>query len=142
MTYRSSPTQSDSNETLLPPNTFYNTDDGFASRRAMSVMSSSSYQYTVTEEEEGSFDNESVRSAPPLPDNNSLHLSKKDLATSLESYEELLSAAKAYREQMTQLSSAAANFGYALEKVARGKSASDAGESLSVYFSFFINDNE
>lgn len=91
-------------------------------------MSSSSYQYTVEEETE---DNESIRSAPEPPDRG-VHLTKHDLETSLDSYEHLLEAAKVYRDHMQQLSGAAAGFGYALERVAHSKGASEAGTSAAV----------
>ncbi|KAI8136442.1 hypothetical protein BJV82DRAFT_676461 [Fennellomyces sp. T-0311] len=112
---------------LLPPNSFYSTDTSVADptegiRRAMSVMSSSSYQYTAD-------DADSIRSAPPPPDPG-VHLSKQDLAASIEAYESLLKAAQIYQDTMKQLSGAAAGFGCALERVARGRGASDAGQGL------------
>ncbi|KAF7726529.1 hypothetical protein EC973_008660 [Apophysomyces ossiformis] len=113
---------------LLPPNSFNHGDPtSLASgslwgRRARSVISSTSYQYASTTE--GSLDNTSIHSAPPLPDD-TINLSKRDIAASLESYENLLSAAKVFREHMIQLAGAAAGFGYALEKVAHSKTASE-----------------
>lgn len=123
MTYHS-PEQKHYDNSLVPPNSFYSTDgssDMFA-RRAMSVMSSSSFQYTAD-------DNHSIRSAT-LPPDNGVHLSKQDLAASLDAYENLLKAAQVYREQMQQLSGAAAGFGYALERVAKGKAVAEAGQGL------------
>ncbi|KAI9262304.1 hypothetical protein BDA99DRAFT_510825 [Phascolomyces articulosus] len=127
MAYRS-PNLEPYQGSLLPPNSFYSTDTSYTTaggiRRAMSVMSSSSYQYTVEED-----DTNSIQSAPPPPDTE-LHLSKQDLAMSIESYDSLLKAAQVYQDTMKQLSSAAAGFGYALERVARGRGASDAGQGL------------
>ncbi|KAG0168578.1 hypothetical protein DFQ30_004560 [Apophysomyces sp. BC1015] len=76
-----------------------------------------------------SLDNASIHSAPPLPED-TVCLSKRDISTSLESYENLLSAAKVYREHMIQLAGAAAGFGYALEKVAHSKTASETGQGM------------
>ncbi|CDH48221.1 related to ivy1-phospholipid-binding protein [Lichtheimia corymbifera JMRC:FSU:9682] len=122
MTYHS-PEKKHYDNSLVPPNSFYSTDDSdMFARRAMSVMSSSSFQYTAD-------DNQSIRSAT-LPPDNGVHLSKQDLAASLDSYENLLKAAKVYREQMQQLSGAAAGFGYALERVAKGKAVAEAGQGL------------
>ena len=130
MAYRS-PNLDPYHGSLLPPNSFYNTTDpNFTAnggiRRAMSVMSSSSYQYTVDADNNNDDDNNSIQSAPPPPDTE-LHLSKQDLASSIESYDNLLKAAQVYQDTMKQLSSAAAGFGYALERVARGRGASEAG---------------
>lgn len=122
MTYHS-PEKKHYDNSLVPPNSFYSTDDSdMFARRAMSVMSSSSFQYTAD-------DNQSIRSAT-LPPDNGVHLSKQDLAASLDSYENLLKAAQVYREQMQQLSGAAAGFGYALERVAKGKAVAEAGQGL------------
>ncbi|KAG2218605.1 hypothetical protein INT45_013913 [Circinella minor] len=131
----SSPNLDPYHGSLLPPNSFYNTtDSNFTTngniRRAMSVMSSSSYQYTVNEDNnDDQDDNNSIQSAPSPPDTE-LHLSKQDLASSIESYDNLLKAAQVYQDTMKQLSSAAAGFGYALERVARGRGASEAGQGL------------
>lgn len=116
---------------MLPPNSCYNSDptsvasDSLCGRRAMSVMSCTSYQYTSTHGR--SLDNTSIHSEPPLPED-SFYLSKQDIKSSLESYEDLISAAKVYREHMIQLAGAAAGFGYALEKVAHSKTAAETGE--------------
>ncbi|RUP46104.1 hypothetical protein BC936DRAFT_147358 [Jimgerdemannia flammicorona] len=70
---------------------------------------------------------EGVSSEPePL----SVILSKNELRKSIEDYEHLLVTAKFYRNQMIQLASAAANFGYALERVAKSRAALDAGQGL------------
>lgn len=108
-----------------PPNSLYATTsiatDELGSKKALSVMSAStSLQYAGD-------DDVSVRSAPPLPEAG-IHLTRKDIAASLDAYDGLLKAAQIYREQMLQLAGAAAGFGYALERVARGKGASDAGK--------------
>jgi hypothetical protein len=50
-------------------------------------------------------------------------ITRTDQQTSVDQLELLLSEAKAYRLQMLALSKAAANFGYALEKVAHSKAA-------------------
>ncbi|KAI7849608.1 hypothetical protein BDC45DRAFT_539883 [Circinella umbellata] len=93
-------------------------------------MSSSSYQYTVNEDNnDDQDDNNSIQSEPSPPDTE-LHLSKQDLASSIESCDNLLKAAQVYQDTMKQLSSAAAGFGYALERVARGRGASEAGQGL------------
>ncbi|KAI8393888.1 uncharacterized protein BYT42DRAFT_552561 [Radiomyces spectabilis] len=119
--------------TLLPPNSYYATDpsshsEPYFGRRAMSVMSSSSYRYSPSTHDLLD-DNTSIHSAPLAPDD-TVYLSKQDLSSSIDAYEDLLSAAKVYREQMVKLSSAAAGFGFALEKMARSKTASEAGQGL------------
>ncbi|KAI8070319.1 hypothetical protein BC940DRAFT_295799 [Gongronella butleri] len=92
-------------------------------RKAMSVMSYASYQYDST------LDNESVQSAPAL-DDQPVPLSKHDLAASIQNHEALLAAAKQYREHLAGLSKAAANFGLALETMAKQKTAMDTGQEL------------
>lgn len=64
-----------------------------------------------------------------LSDPPAVILTRKDVRSSIDAYETLISAAKAYRQQMMHLSQAAAGLGSALEGVARGKAASvtDAG---------------
>ncbi|CAO3579246.1 unnamed protein product [Absidia cylindrospora] len=95
----------------------------------MSVMSStSSYQYfgTLDESDNGAT---SIHSAPTAPED-CHHLSKHDLASVIDTHHILLSAAQAYREQLSQLSVASANFGIALESVAKHKATMDAGQGL------------
>ncbi|EMR11444.1 hypothetical protein PNEG_00463 [Pneumocystis murina B123] len=57
-------------------------------------------------------------SAPPLP---KTIITKNDISTSIEAYQELLYAAKIYRNSLVQLSKTASSFGTALEKCARCK---------------------
>ncbi|CAG8483419.1 11614_t:CDS:2 [Paraglomus brasilianum] len=57
-------------------------------------------------------------------------LSRADIRASIEAYEQLLSTAKIYRNQLIALSQATAGFGQALERMARCKGALEAGPGL------------
>ena len=57
-------------------------------------------------------------------------LSRADIRASIEAYEQLLSTAKIYRNQLIALSQATAGFGQALERMARCKGALEAGSCL------------
>ncbi|CAG8519185.1 2108_t:CDS:2 [Paraglomus occultum] len=57
-------------------------------------------------------------------------LSRADIRASIDAYEQLLSAAKIYRNQLIALSQATAGFGQALERMARCKGALEAGPGL------------
>ncbi|CAG8703185.1 18567_t:CDS:2, partial [Acaulospora morrowiae] len=58
-------------------------------------------------------------------------LSRADIRASFEAYEQLLSSAKIYRNQMIAFAQASAGFGQALERMARCKGALDsAGPAL------------
>jgi len=50
-------------------------------------------------------------------------ITRQDQQASVDMFQLLLTNAKAYRIQMLALSKAAANFGYALEKIAHSKAA-------------------
>ncbi|ORZ25207.1 hypothetical protein BCR42DRAFT_485407 [Absidia repens] len=111
------------------PSLFASLSTSTIARKAMSVMSStSSYQYfgTLDESDDGAT---SIQSAPTTPEDYH-HLSKHDLASVIDTHHTLLSAAQAYREQLAQLSIASANFGIALESVAKHKATMDAGQGL------------
>ncbi|KAI8329477.1 hypothetical protein BC941DRAFT_442949 [Chlamydoabsidia padenii] len=99
--------------------------------KAMSVLSSAlSYQYSSTlDTHDYPEDGTSIHSAPTLPEDDDA-LTKKDLDSVIESHKDLLAAAQTYREQLTQLASASANFGIALETAAKHKTTMDAGDGL------------
>ncbi|KAG5520111.1 hypothetical protein PMAC_001187 [Pneumocystis sp. 'macacae'] len=63
-----------------------------------------------------------IQTAPPLP---KTIITQNDISTSIEAYQELLYAAKAYRHSLVQLSKTASSFGAALEKCARCKGVGD-----------------
>ena len=60
-------------------------------------------------------------------------LSRADIRASIDAYEQLLSTAKIYRNQLIALSQATAGFGQALERMARCKGALEAGSCLLYY---------
>ncbi|ORX62651.1 hypothetical protein DM01DRAFT_1403114 [Hesseltinella vesiculosa] len=102
---------------------------GTSNRKAMSVMSYSSYQYASSTYGDDD-DHDSVHSAPLADDAPAMPLSKQDLASSIQHHQDLLEAAQQYREQLAHLSKAAANFGLALEAMAKQKASMDAGQDL------------
>ncbi|KAI1309157.1 hypothetical protein EDD11_004119 [Mortierella claussenii] len=66
-------------------------------------------------------------------------ITRGDQQTSVDQIQLLLTNAKAYRLQMLALSKAAANFGYALEKIAHSKAAvRDQSNSDTLYKQFEI----
>ncbi|CAG8514355.1 24549_t:CDS:2 [Dentiscutata erythropus] len=71
----------------------------------------------------------SARTTEPAPEP-TIILSRNDIRASFEAYEQLLSSAKIYRNQMIALAQAAAGFGQSLERLARCKGAFDAGPAL------------
>ncbi|KAF0343289.1 hypothetical protein F8M41_016025 [Gigaspora margarita] len=71
----------------------------------------------------------SARTTEPPPEP-TIILSRTDIRASFEAYEQLLSSAKIYRNQMIALAQAAAGFGQSLERLARCKGAFDAGPAL------------
>ncbi|CAG8667319.1 13405_t:CDS:2 [Cetraspora pellucida] len=71
----------------------------------------------------------SARTTEPIPEP-TIILSRTDIRASFEAYEQLLSSAKIYRNQMIALAQAAAGFGQSLERLARCKGAFDAGPAL------------
>ncbi|RUS16316.1 hypothetical protein BC937DRAFT_91361, partial [Endogone sp. FLAS-F59071] len=71
-----------------------------------------------------------LQDTAPEPEPIPVILSKGELRRSIEDYEHLLASAKVYRNQMIHLATAAANFGYALERVAKNRGALDAGQGL------------
>ncbi|KAI8089702.1 uncharacterized protein BX664DRAFT_333680 [Halteromyces radiatus] len=117
------------------PNLFTNVSTSSGTNKAMSIMSTSSYQYASTfvteleDQEENVSSTASIHSTPPLTEN-SYQLSKQDLQSAMDAHRTLLAAAQTYREQLIQLSNASANFGIALESVAKNKAAMDAGQGL------------
>lgn len=62
-------------------------------------------------------------------------LTRADQQTSVDQLEVLLTEAKAYRLQMLALSKAAANFGYALEKIAHSKAAIRDSSNICMTYS-------
>ncbi|CAG8597558.1 6475_t:CDS:2, partial [Scutellospora calospora] len=66
----------------------------------------------------------SARTTEPAPEP-TIALSRSDIRASFEAYEQLLSSAKIYRNQMIALAQAAAGFGQSLERLARCKGAFD-----------------
>nr|CAG8529564.1 5622_t:CDS:2 [Entrophospora candida] len=64
----------------------------------------------------------SIRTAEPIS-NPSVILTRTDIRSSIEAYEQLLAAAKIYRNQLMALAQATANFGQSLERIAHCKGA-------------------
>lgn len=123
-----------SNNNTSTPSLFTSLSTSSLAHKAMSVMSSaSSYQYSSTfgndpldDSEEGGCGGASIHSAPASPEDYDA-LTKKDLASVLDSHRTLLAAAQVYREQLSRLASASAEFGIALESVAKHKATMEAG---------------
>ncbi|KAG5440242.1 hypothetical protein PCANB_001812 [Pneumocystis canis] len=86
----------------------------FPSSPTYSVTSSAQIAPTVT--------SLCIQTAPPLP---KTIITKNDISTSIETYQELLYTAKMYRHSLAQLSKTASSFGAALEKCARCKGVGD-----------------
>ncbi|KAL1923387.1 uncharacterized protein VTP21DRAFT_8367 [Calcarisporiella thermophila] len=70
-------------------------------------------------------------------------LTRQDLCATQDAYAELLRSARAYRTQMTMLAQTAADFGNALENMARNKGALDYGSGLhaAAGFHFLISNH-
>ncbi|CAH1761769.1 4249_t:CDS:2 [Entrophospora sp. SA101] len=71
----------------------------------------------------------SIRTAEPIS-NPSVILTRTDIRSSIEAYEQLLAAAKIYRNQLMALAQATANFGQSLERIAHCKGALESGSSF------------